>query len=181
MDEPSDGASEQHPALVLNDALAELADVGDRADLFLALAEGREAEFKSHQDFMAVKFKRAEAQAIKRSQAGASSEDAYKEVRELERQTIGTLKPTEPVEHLASLNELLLRGCGACVRARTALEAGGAQGLDAALAAGTARYHVEIRVNANEFDWVLQELIGELQCPIDIIRRNAEKMHQLGK
>lgn len=181
---PATVTTAEHPALTLFQALNALHTVCLNAGAFRDLAERRERVRTMQRDFLNIGAKIAHDRAIELARAGAPREQQWAALSERIDRANDPLPSNEPAEYTRSLRENVLDvGRSWCERARTALRAGGAMGLDAATqpnAAGQAR-SIELHTKLQDAERIFHALTIGVGNPCIIVDKDAARMADLGK
>jgi hypothetical protein len=181
---PSRKAGKEHPALALFHALNALHTVCSNAHLFQELAEQRKRASEMRLKDLNVVAKVASDRANERARRGASVRDVFAAFEDLEKAKSELPRPAEPPGYAEQLSQTVLEpGRECCARARDALRAGGAQGLDRAThpnAAGQAR-SIELHTKLQDAERVFVGLTMGLGNTRTVIDKDAESMATLGE
>lgn len=178
-----DPAQTEHPALRLYHALNGLHGVCSNAGAFRELAERRAHERAARQGMFNVRARIASDRGSELARAGAPLDEQFAAMTEALGEADGPTRHSEPAEYRQALRENLLDpGRRWCERAREALGAGGAVGLDAATKpnAEGQPWSIEIGVKLREAERVFDGLligIGDVRVLID---EEAAAMADLG-
>lgn len=174
---PEVTATPEHPALTLFGALNGLHVTCSNAGAFRLLADTRRKKEEAREQILNLRANAANA----RSRAGADAAEVAREFAQLDK--LATSPPTpELTESMEPLRRGLATGREWCERARAALRAGGAKGLDAATqpnAAGQAR-SIELHTRLGELERAFVGLEVGLADPRIIILKEVERMADLG-
>jgi hypothetical protein len=173
----------EHPALTLFHALNALHTVCSNANLFRELAERRERARAMQLNFLNLRGRIASDRANELARAGAPMDQQWAALSEGMDGENDPPPSNEPAEYTKSLRENVLdNGRTWCERARAALRAGGAKGLDAAThpnAAGQAR-SIELHTKLQDAERVFTGLTIGVGDPRIIIDKDAASMADLG-
>jgi hypothetical protein len=174
----------EHPALVLFHALNELHTLCCSSGAFRDLAEQRTRAREQCLNFLKHRAKIDSDQANKLGEAGAPREQAWALSTEGKDRASDPSPSNEPEAYTRSLRKNILDpGRTWCQRARAALQAGGAKGLDSATppnAAGQPR-SIELHTKLQAAEGVFFGLTIGLGDPRIIIDKDAAIMADLGK
>lgn len=174
----------EHPALMLFHALNALHTVCSNAGAFRELAERRERARAMQLNFLNIEAKIASDRANELARAGAPREQQWAALTEGMDRANDPPPSNEPAEYTKSLRENILdHGRTWCERARAAMRAGGAKGLDAAThpnAAGQAR-SIELHTKLRDAERVFDGLTIGVGDPRIIIDKDAASMADLGE
>ncbi len=175
-------AVNEHPALTLYQAMNVLHMVCSHASAFRELAERRERAQAMQLNVLNIGAKIASDRANELARAGAPREQQWTALTE-EMDRVNDSPPSnEPAEYTKSLQDVLDHGRKCCERARAALRAGGAKGLDAATrpnVAGQAR-SIELHTKLQDAERVLIWLTIGVGDPRIVIDKDAASMADLG-
>lgn len=177
------GTIHEHPALALSLALNELNTVGFNAGLFRDLAERRARAWMVKENLLNAGMQIACDRANELARAGAPLEQQLAALTEGTDRMNDPPPSNEPPEYISVLRDILDSGRRVCERARAALRAGGAKGLDAATqpnAAGQPR-SVELHTKLREAERVFSNLSVGVGDPRFVIDEDAARMADLGK
>lgn len=173
----------EHPALTLFHALNALHTVCSNARLFAELAERRKRARDMQLNFLNLRGKIASDRANELARAGAPMDQQWAALTEGMDRANDPPPSNEPAEYTKSLRENILdHGRTWCERARAAMRAGGAKGLDAAThpnAAGQAR-SIELHTKLQDAERVFLGLTIGVGDPRIIIDADAASMADLG-
>lgn len=173
----------EHPALTLFHALNALHTVCSNAGAFRELAERRERARAMQLNFLNIGAKIASDRANELARAGAPREQQWAALTEGMDRANDPPPSNEPDEYTKSLRgNVLDHGRTWCERARAAMRAGGAKGLDAAThpnAAGQAR-SIELHTKLQDAERVFVGLTIGVGDPRIIIDKDAASMADLG-
>lgn len=177
-------ATPEHPALTLFHALNALHTVCSNAGAFRELAERRAKSREMQLNFLNLRAKIASDRANELARAGAPMDQQRAALSEGMDPANDPQPSNEPVEYTKSLRENILdHGQTWCERARAAMWAGGAKGLDAATqanAAGQAR-SIELHTKLQDVERVFVGLTIGVGDPRIIIDKDAASMADLGE
>lgn len=176
-------ATTEHPALTLLHALNTLHTICSSADRFRELAESRERTQAMDLNGRNLLAKIASDRANELARAGGSREQQWAIIAEGIDAANKLPPPNESAECTNPLRETVLEpGQTWCDRARAALRAGGAKGLDAATqpnGAGQAR-SIELHMKLQEVERVFGGLTIGIDNPRIRIDKDAANMADLG-
>lgn len=177
-------AANEHPALTLFHALNALHTVCSNAGAFRELAQRRERARAMQLNFLNLRGKIASDRANELARAGAPMDQQWAALSEGMDRANDPPPSNEPAEYTKSLRENILdHGRTWCERARAAMRAGGAKGLDAATqpnAAGQAR-SIELHTKLQDAERVFVGLTIGVGDPRIIIDKDAASMADLGE
>lgn len=179
---PAPATTPEHPALTLFHALNALHTVCSNARLFAELAERRERARAMQLNFLNIGAKIASDRANELARAGAPRDQQWAALTEGMDRANDPPPSNEPAEYTQSLRDTLAHGKTLCERARAAMRAGGAKGLDAAThpnAAGQAR-SIELHTKLQDAERVFVGLTIGVGDPRIIIDKDAASMADLG-
>ena len=175
------GRLAEHPALSLFRSLNELHTVCSNARLFRDLAERRTEARALRLSILNALGHAASQRANERTREGGTATEAFAEFEDVIQAASDPPPSNEPAEYTEALRGVVDNGTMWCNRAREALRAGGADGMDAALTPGTAARSTEIGVKLREAHSVFVGLLVGVDDPRFIIDTDAEAMTRLGE